>query len=246
MIIDNENSKLESIEGFQARKPPEPPEPIAVPETPELLEMIEAIASTGQILGMLFVQNPQEPELQLLLNELRALPSFDEWPFGAEGELDEAYRLIEAGLAEVPDATVLRNPLAREYQRLFIGPHHFNAPAWGSVYLDRESVLFGCSTLELRQWMRENGIAVSSEKREPEDHIGRMLLLLAWLAQEKPELIGEFLREHLMPWAPRYFELLEEDARQSFYQGLAVLSRTTLADMTDTLGIQAVKKKLYF
>jgi TorA maturation chaperone TorD len=195
---------------------------------------------------MLFAQSPQEPEVQPLLDELRGLSSFDEWPFGTGEELDEAYRLIRAGLVEVPDVTTPRNSLVREYQRLFIGPHHFNAPAWGSVYLDRESVLFGCSTLELRQWMREAGIAVSSEKREPEDHIGRMLLLLAWLAQEKPELIGEFLREHLMPWAPRYFELLEEDARQSFYQGMAMLTCATLTDMTDTLGIQAVKKKLYF
>jgi TorA maturation chaperone TorD len=243
MIIDNENSKLESTEASEMLKPSESPELAEAQEAPE---MMEAIASVGQILGMLFTRSPQEPEVQPLLDELRGLPSFNEWPFGAEEELGEAYRWVETGLAEVPDATVPRNALAREYQRLFIGPQHFNAPAWGSVYLDRESVLFGCSTLELRQWMREVGITVSSEKREPEDHIGRMLLLLAWLTREKPRLVGEFLREHLMPWVPRYLELLEADARQPFYRGLAVLSHTTLAGMVDALGVQVVKKRLYF
>jgi TorA maturation chaperone TorD len=241
MIIDNKNSKLKSIKSTKLTA-----EPTELGEPLESAEFMEAIAFTGQVLGILFAQSPQEPEMQPLLKELHALPSFDEWPFGAAEELDEAYRLIKAGLAETPDTTMPRNSLAREYQRLFIGPHHFKAPAWGSVYLDRESVLFGCSTLELRQWMREGGITVSSKKREPEDHIGKMLLLLAWLTQEKPELVDEFLREHLMPWAPRYLELLEEDAKQPFYQGLAVLARATLMGATDALGISPLKKKLYF
>lgn len=28
-----------------------------------------------------------------------------------------------------------------------------------------------------------------------EDHIGTMLVLLAWLAEERPELVDEFLRD---------------------------------------------------
>ncbi len=50
------------------------------------------------------------------------------------------------------------------------------APPWGSVWLDKESVLFGDSTLALRQWMRENGIALEADGNEPEDHFGTVLL----------------------------------------------------------------------
>jgi TorA maturation chaperone TorD len=93
--------------------------------------------------------------------------------------------------------------------------------------------------------MREGGIVVNDGKREPEDQIGKMLVLLGWLAEEKPELIRSFLGEHLMPWVPRYLELLLEDAQQPFYRGLAVLTRTTLEGIVAELGVQVSVKKLY-
>jgi TorA maturation chaperone TorD len=202
-------------------------------------ELRAAITSSGQILGALFVQDPREPEAQILLEALGRFSSLEEWPFASQDELDEAYALLSEGIARPTEE------LAKEYQRLFIGPHHFKAPAWGSVYLDRESVLFGSSTLELRQWMREQGIRINEDKREPEDHIGKMLLLLGWLAAEKPDVLPEFLAAHLMPWAPRYLELLYADSQQPFYQGLALLTRVTLMGITDELGVKVVEKKLY-
>ena len=51
--------------------------------------------------------------------------------------------------------------------------------ARGSVWLDRENVLFGDSTLALRQWMRDNGIQFAMQQNEPEDHFGSLLLLTA-------------------------------------------------------------------
>jgi TorA maturation chaperone TorD len=208
-------------------------------EANEANEPTEAIAFAGRVLGALFSQDPKEAEAQPVLDQLAALTSLDDWPFGSEVELGEAYGLISEGLA------TSRTELAREYQRLFIGPHAFKAPAWGSVYLDHESVLFGSSTLELRQWMRANGIVINEEKREPEDQIGKMLLLMGWLAEEKPDLLPIFLSEHLMPWVSRYLELLEEDARQPFYKGLAVLTRTTLAGIVAELDVEVTRKKLY-
>jgi TorA maturation chaperone TorD len=93
--------------------------------------------------------------------------------------------------------------------------------------------------------MRENGITARGTGREPEDHIGKMLLLAGWLAVEKPELVDGFLAEHLAPWAFRYLELLEEDAAQPFYRGLAVLADTTLRAIVDELGVRIHKKRLY-
>lgn len=70
-------------------------------------------------------------------------------------------------------------PLPEAWQRLFIGPWALPAPPWGSVWLDKESVLFGDSTLALREWMRATGIALSEQRSEPEDHFGTLLLLAA-------------------------------------------------------------------
>ncbi len=44
--------------------------------------------------------------------------------------------------------------------------------AVGVGRLDCESVLFGDSTLALRQWMREKGIQFEMKKNEPEDYFG--------------------------------------------------------------------------
>jgi TorA maturation chaperone TorD len=205
-----------------------------------LLAEFGAIASCGQILGALFLTDPKASGFTPLREHLAQLPSLKEWPFGTAEELDEAHALIREGLAKPS------GELAREYQRLFIGPHHFNAPAWGSVYLDKDQVLFGISLLELRQWMRENGITLNEDKREPEDHIGKMLVLMGWLATEKPELLRIYLAEHLMPWAPRYLELLHEDAAQPFYRGLAMLARCTLEGIVEELAVVTHARKLYF
>ena len=35
-----------------------------------------------------------------------------------------------------------------EYRRLFVGPQAKVAPPWGSVYLDKDQVIFGASTME--------------------------------------------------------------------------------------------------
>ncbi len=87
-----------------------------------------------------------------------------QWPFPVAAPL-------ASGFAASAEETL---PEAR--QRLFIGPWALPAPPWGSVWLDKESVLFGDSTLALRQWMRENGIALEADGNEPEDHFGTVLL----------------------------------------------------------------------
>lgn len=101
------------------------------------------------------------------------------------GEWVQDWPLSPETLQPVADtfATSSDEPLTDAWQRLFIGPYALPAPPWGSVWLDRESVLFGDSTLALRQWMRENGIAFEMQQNEPEDHFGTLLLLAAWLIE---------------------------------------------------------------
>lgn len=103
-----------------------------------------------------------------------------------------------------------------EYRRLFVGPGHLPAPPWGSVYTDRECVIFGEATFALRAWMRACGIERATDERTPEDHIGLMLALLSFLAVERPELVDDFLRDHLLTWAPHYLDALEEAATPPF------------------------------
>ena len=164
---------------------------------------------------------------------------------GAAGSAD-----ADAGAANGAGAAgdargVIDDDLIWEYRRLFVGPGHLAAPPWGSVYTDRECVIFGLTTLELRRWMRENRIKVAEDKGEPEDHIGTMLSLMAWIAEQRPELLPEYLRDHLLTWAPHYLDVLERETAHPFFRGLAQLTRESIAGLQEALALQVAVPRFY-
>ena len=86
---------------------------------------------------------------------------------------------------------------------------------------------------------------VDAVEATPEDHIGLMLALLSFLAVERPELVDDFLRDHLLTWAPHYLDTLEEAATHSFYEGLARLTRATLAGIQRERGLVVDVPRFY-
>lgn len=214
----------------------------------ELLEdqgVRDAVAFVGQTLGPLFLKDP--------MHDVEVVPAIEafagldvdaaaaEWPFADEAEAREALALMKEGAA----AGAQSDEVVWEYRRLFVGPAAKPAPPWGSVYTDRECVVFGKTCLDLRQWMREVGIERLGGENEPEDHVGLMLLLMEWIAQHKPEVLEDFLRLHLLPWSSHLLEELAEAARQPFYQGLALLAKTSLEGMQQAFGLDVKVPRFY-
>ena len=113
----------------------------------------------ARVLGALFYYAPESAEAAPLVAVLTRDGWETQWP------------LPEASLAPLVTAfqTQCEETHAQAWQRLFVGPWALPSPPWGSVWLDRESVLFGDSTLALRQWMREKGIQFEMQQNEPED-----------------------------------------------------------------------------
>ena len=199
----------------------------------------ESISLTGKILGATLFYPPGSQEVQPLVALLKSSDWAPLWPCAtgdAKAQATEMLSQTESAEESIDDA----------YQRLFIGPYALPAPPWGSVYLDKESVVFGDSTLALRQWMRENHIGPQLTQAEPEDHIGLMLMMCAWLAENSPSLLNSFLTVHLLPWAGRYLELLRQKADHPFYVGVAILAESTLAGWQQALAIETPVAKLYF
>lgn len=126
---------------------------------------------TARVLGALFYYSPESHETAPLVQALLTDDWQAQWPLDAEALAPVAAMFKTHSEESLPQA----------WQRLFIGPYALPSPPWGSVWLDRESVLFGDSTLALRQWMRENGIQFEMQQNEPEDHFGSLLLLAAGL-----------------------------------------------------------------
>lgn len=205
---------------------------------------LEAVSFVGETLAPFFLQDPRTGTAGAAFQavaQLRAQEAADAWPFADGAEARHALSLMVNGLADGIDA----DDLVWEYRRLFVGPAPKPAPPWGSVYTDRECVVFGEATLALRAWMRRIGVARTTDERTPEDHIGLMLALLAYLAEERPELTDEYLRDHLLTWAPHYLEALEEAADHPFYQGLAALTRSTLLGLQEARGLEVVTPRFY-
>lgn len=209
-------------------------------------QALEAAAFLGETLGPLFLYEPGSPEAAPLYEELRVLDvaaAAAEWPLAPAGDAARALGSISEGLAAAgSDAD---DGLLWEYRRLFVGPAAKAAPPWGSVYTDRECVIFGEATLRLRAWLRRADIQMPGEGKEPEDHIGLMLLLMAWIARHRPELFDEYLSDHLLTWAPHFLEIVQAQSGHPFFQGLALLTSSSLQGLQESLGLTVVTPRFY-
>ena len=197
-----------------------------------------------RLLGDLFGCDPKTSQGAPALLEALASANVEElaaqWPYVDADSALPLLREMQQGAAG--DA----GELARSYRHLFVGPNALAAPPYGSVYTDRDRVVFGESTLALRDWLRRVGIGVSDLDGAPEDHIGTMLALLAWMGERKPHLVDEYLVQHLLTWAPHYLEELEEASTESpFYLALAKLARMTLEGMQEERGLEVVLPRFY-
>ncbi|EAA4825313.1 TPA: Tat proofreading chaperone DmsD [Salmonella enterica subsp. enterica serovar Typhimurium] len=193
-------------------------------------------AVTARVLGALFYYSPESHETAPLVQALLNDDWQAQWPLDAEALAPVAAMFKTHSEESLPQA----------WQRLFIGPYALPAPPWGSVWLDRESVLFGDSTLALRQWMRENGIQFEMQQNEPEDHFGSLLLLAAWLAEnDRHHECEQLLVWHLFPWSSRFLDVFIDHAGHPFYQALGQLARLTLAQWQAQLIIPVAVKPLF-
>ena len=213
----------------------------------------EGVAFLGNTLAPFFLQDPRTGDAGA---EFAAVAVLDaqaagaEWPFVGEEEAARCLAMMVEGLApscaaEESGAFAADDDLTWEYRRLFIGPGAKPAPPWGSVYTDRECVVFGATTLELRAWMREHGVARITDEKTPEDHIGLMLALMAWLAQNQPADLGEFLSLHFLTWVGHFLDELADVAEHPFYEGLARLTRASLNGVQKMLGLEVVVPRFY-
>ena len=207
-------------------------------------DVLEGIAFVGETLGPFFLQDPKTGEAGAAVQALAALDvdaAAAEWPFAGEAEARACLALMKEGLAH----GIEDDDLVWEYRRLFVGPAPKPAPPWGSVYTDRECVVFGESTLALRAWMRAQGIARLVDDKTPEDHIGLMLVLMAWIARNQPADLDDYLRLHLLPWSSHFLDELAEAAKQPFYEGLARLAKASLEGIQSERALDVAYPRFY-
>ena len=205
-------------------------------------DQLDGIAFVGQTFGPLFSEDPKNGNAASLYEAFAAM-DVDEaghaWPFCPDDVAASSLAIMKEAIAGGIES------ITDEYRRLFVGPAHKVCPPWGSVYTDRDGVIFGVSALDLHDWLSTNNVLVDAGDNMPDDHIGRMLSLMAWLAQNRPDLLEAYLSKHLMTWAYHFLDLVHERTEHDFFKGLAQLSSASLKGIEEELKLEVVAPRFF-
>ncbi|MCS4541100.1 MAG: molecular chaperone TorD family protein [Euryarchaeota archaeon] len=161
---------------------------------------------------------------------------------------------------ENSELNTLLNELEIEYTRLFTAPGLDYVPPYESVYKDKwtieysgvpeaglspktevvEGLLYGKSTVAVKEKYRKAGVKISENCKDLPDHIGLELEFMhyltnkefeAWKSRDKDsaikflEMQKEFLTEHLITWAPKFCSKVKESSKHIFYKTIAKLTK---------------------
>lgn len=184
---------------------------------------LERLAAAFNVLGTCYLFSPDDETVKPSLTFLGSSELVSQWPC-------EVNQSLALSLSEALNAN--KNQLKEEWNILFIGPSVLPAPPWGSVYLDPEGVLQGCSTIALNEFLKREKISVRTQNPEPVDHIGLMLFQAAYLAsQARENALKELLEKHLNTWLPHYFKRLQRANASQFYTALTELTLLTTSNV---------------
>jgi TorA maturation chaperone TorD len=152
---------------------------------------------------------------------------------------------IEAGFKEVFDYINKRSSnieellkeIADEYVRLFLGPVKAEVSPYQSTY--EGNVIYGETTLRLRNIFRQAGLRISQKAGVGEDHLGIELKFMAYLCgravdernvKEILELQRRFLEENMLPWVPKFCDDVIKSRGADFYRGMARVTKGFLKE----------------
>ncbi|WP_333892845.1 molecular chaperone [Atlantibacter subterraneus] len=197
---------------------------------------MSSAAVLPRILGALFYYSPQRPEVKALIECLPTLPSLYAWR-----DPRTITQLCEAWPMDADEE------LGWQYSVLFEGQGEMVTPPWGSVYLENDNLLMGETTARYRGFLRHHGLAFDGQHQEPEDQFGLMLLASsAFIERDNPQAATALLEQFLLPWAPRYLELMQHNHVSPFYARLAQVAALYLQDVQQQLGLNPVESRIFF
>jgi len=164
-----------------------------------------------------------------------------------EKTFDDYLRAIEQAISRSEEGEQLA--MAREYTRLFINAFpHAIAPPYGSIYLEKEGLVYGKSRSEVLRFYHETGFTLKEDLKDLPDHIAHELEFMGILASEESQASGNekikleeiqmnFLSRFLLPWVPTFCQKVAEDSRYLFYHYLGNLTKEFINFEKNYLGV---------
>lgn len=214
----------------------------------DLTETLTAEALAFSYFNRAFYEKPAAE----FLNMQKSEALFSHWPLEIQDEFTTAgIKLMRDFMGDWEEA--LLEELARDYRRLFIGPGHIPAPPWESVYLSIEGLVYEEQTMAVRKFYARYGLQSPKRYTEPDDHFGLEMAFLAHLctlglaAIEAGDSDGlashldamrDFLKEHLLLWAPAFLQRVIDHAQTAYYRGAAYLALGSIYHMAELLALE--------
>jgi TorA maturation chaperone TorD len=219
------------------------------------IEYLTGEALVLSLMGRILQQYPDPDWLDPLIHE----GVFEEPAFAAgQSSLVEGLQLLTDWTDEVSPklSGEALDTLRTDFTRLFLGPGKLILPPWESTFFNEERLIFQEQMLKVRQWYSRYGLESEKIHNEPDDHIGLEMSFVAHLASVAIEAIENedeqgfedalnsqkrFLKEHLLRWGPKWCQRLSQDARTTFYKGVAGVTLGALLDLKATFEIEPVE-----
>ncbi|MEJ2708177.1 MAG: molecular chaperone TorD family protein [Anaerolineales bacterium] len=228
-----------------------------LPLEKEQINRLNELCLYYAFLNRIFFEKPD----RAFIDELIAGEVMHAFPLSSEQSLEQAGKQALRAFAAANAGGLSEETfesLKKDYQRLFVGPGHLPAPPWESVYRSREHLVFEKETLDVRRWYARYGLQAPKLNKEPDDHIGlefAFLLHLTTLAlqnQADQEACADLLRaqrafieEHLVQWAPSFFQAVSKHAATDFYRGIGYLGSAILDEVASDFEVRIPEVQEY-
>ncbi|MGH7826770.1 MAG: TorD/DmsD family molecular chaperone, partial [Candidatus Binatia bacterium] len=182
-----------------------------------------------ELLVALFRREPTAKLLQQLSNGIRERTQAAR---SLHPLLGQGWEEIARFLTDMPSES-LAETVSDEYTRLFIGPHGAQVNPYESFYLTGR--LLDRPLAGVRTFLKAIGIEKLKEYAEPEDFLAVQLEVMRWLIgkqlaatdpQEETRFLrlqSDFLKEHLLIWAPACAQDIRRADSAKFYPAAAKL-----------------------
>lgn len=172
------------------------------------------------------------------------------------GQLRKALELCQPEQADLADAMVAAlaaapdQDLLVDYAKLFVGPDSLLAPPFGSVYLDKEKILMGDSTMDVIARYNESEFDLSADFMTAPDHIAAELEFLYLLCYNESLALAEqheedqilwhqrrqdFIGNHIGRWIERFCNNIREKSQFDYYRTLADLTQRFITTQKATV-----------
>lgn len=202
------------------------------------IQPCEAFSVVLDYLGRVFLEPPQES----FINHIVSDHLYEEWPFSTAAGTETARGLDMLQTLCRQWRPDMLDSLGQEYTQLFIGLERTLAPPYESVYLSRDHIMFERQTLEIREFYRREGLEIPNLHQEPDDHIGYELMFAAFLCSRQPssyrDTLKQFLINHPLKWADMFCRRVWDNASGDYFRGHALLTRGTLLQLAQWVGIE--------